>query len=114
MEGVGGGFGGGSGGADGGEVRGCGVGGGGVGLGAEEEDAVAGEAGFVGGEEGRWEVGGLGDEAFGARVAELEGQLVGGVERVGGRDDATGPEGAEGEDGGLSVVRMSVVSINDE
>ncbi len=110
MEGVDGGFGGGGGGADGGEVRGGGV----VGLGAEEEDAVPGEAGLVGGEEGRWEVGGLGDEAFGARVAELEGEFVGCVEGVGGRDDATGPEGAEGEDGGLSVVRMSVVSIKDE
>lgn len=51
--------------------------------------------------DGGGEVGGLGDEGFGAGVSELEGELVDGVEGVGGRDDTACPEGAECEDWGL-------------
>lgn len=75
--------------------------GGGRGPGAEEDDAIEGEAGFASGCGGGGEVGGLGDEGFGAGVFELEGEFVDRVEGVGGRDDAAGPEGAEGEDWGL-------------
>ena len=68
---------------------------------AEEDDAVGREAGFLGGGERGGEVGGLGDEGFCARVAQLEGQLVDRVEGVGRGDGSACPQGAEGEDGGL-------------
>jgi hypothetical protein len=73
-------------------------------LWAEEDDAVQGEVGFLGGGDGGGEVGELGNEALCAGVAELEGELIDGVERVGGRDGAACPEGAEGEYWGLALV----------
>lgn len=66
----------------------------GVAGGAEEEDAVVGQAGLVCGGAGGGEQGRDGDEGAGARVGELAGELVDGVGWVGRAGDAAGPEEA--------------------
>lgn len=70
----------------------------------EEDDAVLWDAGGFSGAARGGEEGELRDEGFGARVAELEGELVGGVEGVGRGDDGAGPESAEGYQGGVDRV----------
>lgn len=58
---------------------------------ADEDDAVVGDADFAGGLEGDGGEGQLGDDAAGAGVAHLEGELGGRVGRVGGGGGAAGP-----------------------
>ena len=70
----------------------------------EQDDAILREAGLLRGGDGRPEERLLGDEGLGARVPQLEGELIRRVERVRGRDNAAGPEGAQGHDRGVDRV----------
>lgn len=71
---------------------------------AHQKHPVAWQTRLVGGLKRRVEEGRLGDEALGLRIAELPGQLVDGVGRVGGAGDAAGPVQAEVDDGGVDAV----------
>lgn len=68
---------------------------------ADQDDAVVRDAGLLRGFNGSLEEGSLRDDGLGARVFELEGEFFDGVERIGGRDDGAGPDGAKSDDGGL-------------
>lgn len=47
----------------------------------------------------------MGNDEFGAAVAELVGELSGCVAWVGGTDNRAGPDGTERDDGVVDVVR---------
>ena len=75
-----------------------------VALLAQQHHPVLRQPHHLGGLERGAQEGLLGDDGFGARVFEHEGELVGAVGRVGRGDDAAGVEGAEDAGGDVDVI----------